>query len=74
MLKHIAVTIVTPVAHTHYMSLYVSSFNFYGIKSKPLSADFVGFINDYDIICFAKTKYDDVELINMKDRMEMEWV
>ena len=68
--KHNSVTTVTPVAHTNQMPLYILSLNVCGIKSKLLSADFVGFINDCDIICFTETKCDDVDMINMKDRME----
>ena len=60
--KHNSVTTVTPVARTNQMPLY--------ILSLLLSADFVGFINDCDIICFTETKCDDVDMINMKYRME----
>ena len=46
------------------------SLNVCGIKSKLFSADFVKFIDDYDVICFTETKCDNVDMINIKDRME----
>ena len=73
--RHTAATLFknTPVAvaHTpHQMSLDVLSLNICGIKSKLFSADFVNFIIDYDVICFTETKCDDIDMINIKDRME----
>ena len=73
--RHTAATLLknTPVAvaHTpHQMSLDVLSLNVCGIKSKLFSTDFFNFINDYDIICFTEIKCDDVDMINIKDRME----
>ena len=68
--KHNSVKPVNPVAHTNQMPVSILSLNVCGIKSKLLSVDFVGFINDCDIICFIETKCDDVDMINMKDRME----
>ena len=77
--RHTAANLLknTPVAVAHtplQMSLDVS-LNVCGVKSKLSSADFVNFINDYDVICFTETKCDDVDMINIdivfKDRNKL---
>lgn len=52
------------------LTITVLSLNVCGIKGKLLSEEFCNLCKRYDILCMNETRCDDVEMVNVSEKME----